>query len=461
MSILSSLRKDQKEAVGLLQIGTFLEYFDLMLYVHMAVLLNELFFPKADPHTASLLTALAFCSTYVLRPFGALIFGYIGDNIGRKTTVIITTMMMAISCVIMANLPTYAQIGISAAWLVSICRIVQGLSSMGEIIGAQIYVAELTKPPSAYPAVSFISVASAVGSMAAVGVAVLTTHFVFNWRLAFWIGAGIAVVGSLARTRLRETPEFIDMKHRLKLSIENCGETELVKKEKILKKISRLYKEKIPRLTLLSYFLIQCGWPITFYLVYMYFAPTLKSVYQYTSEDIIIHNFALTIIQVLQAIAWSIASFYFHPLKLLKIKGISSLFLMMLVPVCLFMQFGVIFVFLLQALLLVFNIGEGPAQYVFIKHFPVYRRFTASSFIYALGRALTYVITSFGIVYLTEWFSYYGILIITLPLGLSFLWAVRNFKKLEGLVVDKSLKLKGDTTKTTLRSSDKLPLKYG
>jgi MFS family permease len=119
-SIFKSLTREQKEAIGLLQIGTFLEYFDLMLYVHMAILLNELFFPKTDPHTAALLSAFAFCSTFVLRPFGALIFGYIGDHIGRKTTVIITTMLMSTSCIIMANLPTYAEVGITAAWLVAV-----------------------------------------------------------------------------------------------------------------------------------------------------------------------------------------------------------------------------------------------------------------------------------------------------------------------------------------------------
>ena len=75
------LTKEQKEAVGLLSIGTFLEYFDLMIYLHMAVFLNELFFPKTDPFTASLLSAFSFCSTYLLRPFGALVFGYIGDYI--------------------------------------------------------------------------------------------------------------------------------------------------------------------------------------------------------------------------------------------------------------------------------------------------------------------------------------------------------------------------------------------
>ena len=83
-----SLNRAQKEAVCLLSIGTFLEYFDLMLYVHMAVLLNELFFPKTDPFTDSLLSAFAFCSIFVFRPFGALIFGYIGDNIGRKATIV-------------------------------------------------------------------------------------------------------------------------------------------------------------------------------------------------------------------------------------------------------------------------------------------------------------------------------------------------------------------------------------
>ena len=112
-----SLTRKQKEAIGLLSIGTFLEYFDLMLYVHMAVLLNNLFFPKADPDTAALYSAIAFCSTFVVRPVGALIFGWIGDNIGRKPTVVLTTIMMAFSCFIMANLQTHAEIGITATEL--------------------------------------------------------------------------------------------------------------------------------------------------------------------------------------------------------------------------------------------------------------------------------------------------------------------------------------------------------
>lgn len=430
MKFFTDLNREQKEAIGLLQIGTFLEYFDLMIYVHMAVVLNELFFPKTDPHTAALITAFAFCSTYVLRPFGALVFGYIGDTIGRKTTVIITTMMMAFSCIIMANLPTYAQIGMSAAWIVTICRIIQGLSSMGEIIGAQVYVSEITRPPAAYPAVSFISASAAVGSMAAVGVAALTTNYGFNWRTAFWIGACIAMVGSVARTRLRETPEFVDMKRRLKLLVE-ASQKNHQKSGELLKNISKFSSVKIPRLTLIYYFLIQCGWPISFYLVFIYFNPTLKDVYGYTSEQVIAHNFFLTVVQVFQGFGWSVVSYYVHPLKILRLKGICAVVLMLCVPFCLLNQVGAIWLFWLQASILVFNMGDGPAQYVFLKNLPIYKRFTTSSFAYALGRAITYIVTSFGIVYLTQWFSHWGLLFITMPMGMLFLLSISYFNRLQ------------------------------
>jgi MFS family permease len=205
-----SLQKKQKQAIGLLSIGTFLEYFDLMLYIHMAVLLNELFFPKTDPHMAGIISASAFCSTYLLRPFGALVFGYLGDNIGRKSTVIITTFMMSVSCLVMANFPTYEQIGISAAWIVTICRIVQGMSCMGEGTGAELYLTETTEPPLRYPVVASVVISASVGTTAALAVASFVTSFGLNWPLAFWTCALVALIGTVARTTLGETPYFAD-----------------------------------------------------------------------------------------------------------------------------------------------------------------------------------------------------------------------------------------------------------
>lgn len=105
----------------------------------MAVLLNELFFPQGDPAVAKLLGATAFCLTYVLRPVGGFIIGRLGDQIGRKYTILITTFIMATSCVTMATLKTYEQIGITATVIVIICRMAQGFSSMGKSIGAEIF----------------------------------------------------------------------------------------------------------------------------------------------------------------------------------------------------------------------------------------------------------------------------------------------------------------------------------
>jgi MFS family permease len=425
------LKREQKETIGLLQIGTFLEYFDLMLYVHMAVLLNELFFPKTDPHTAALLSAFAFCSTYVLRPFGALIFGYIGDHIGRKSTVILTTMMMSISCIIMANLPTYAQVGITAAWLVTLCRVLQGISSMSEIIGAHIYVTELIKPPSQYVAMAFISVASALGSVCALGISALVTHSGFNWRLAFWIGAAIAVVGSMARTKLRETPEFVDAKRRRFIELDQTAldESTIQSKKRIMEK--EIQKEKVNYKTSIAYFLVYCGWPLSFYLSFMYFNPILKGTYGYSAEDVIYHNFLLSLISLAVTILLALLSYKINPLKILTCRGILLGLFTCLLPWLIHSSHSYHQVFLIQTVLLLTALAPMPADSIFLKHFPIFKRFTMTSLLYALKSTIMYVITSFSLVYLNDYFGHWGLWFIMFPVIGGFLWGIKHFEKLE------------------------------
>lgn len=426
MGIVSSLTRAQKEAVGLLQIGTFLEYFDLMLYVHMAVLLNELFFPKTDPHTAALLSAFAFCSTFVLRPFGALLFGYIGDNIGRKATVILTTMMMSTSCIIMASLPTYAEIGIAAAWIVTMCRIVQGLSSMGEVMGAFVYMTEITKPPLRYPAVTFISISTTLGASAALGIATLVTKFDLNWRNAFWIGAGIAVIGSVARTRLRETPDFIESKAQSELKKQKkTTQIQLVADSEIQENI------KLNKKTLLAFFLIYCGCPVVFYLLYVYFNQTLTTQFHYSTSDIIFNNFILATLDFASCIILTFLSYRIYPLKILKFRSTLFFILMAIFPFVVNNAQSGYHIFLLQICLVIAGLDATPANGIFIKHIPVLKRMTATSFIYASTRALMYVITSFGLVYLTEYFGECGIWFVTTPVTLGYFWAVKHFKEID------------------------------
>jgi MFS family permease len=431
MSLFSSLKREQKEAIGLLQIGTFLEYFDLMIYVHMAVLLNDLFFPKTDAHTTALLSAFAFCSTFVFRPFGALIIGWIGDNIGRKTTVIITTMMMALSCIIMANLPTYSQIGISAAWIVTLCRIIQGFSSIGEIIGAEIYITEITKPPKQYMLVSLVTVFSVFGTVIALSVASLVTSFGLSWRIAFWIGACIALIGSVARTRLRETPEFVDMKRKMKKAIEESSRDGLGKAAELLKSTNPIWGKKVNKKTTVSLFLIYCGYPVCFYFCYIYCANILKSQFAYTPEQIIHQNLLVSLLQLLTYFLVSLLSQKIHPLKILKIRSLIVLPLLLIVPYILSHATTPNSIFIIQLISVSLVLTEVPAASVFITHLPIFKRFTYTSFAYALARAIIYVITSFGLVYLTEWFGHSGLLIIMLPICISYLYGVHHFEKLE------------------------------
>jgi len=415
-----SLTREQKEAVGLLSIGTFLEYFDLMLYVHMAVLLNELFFPETDSHTQSLVAVFAFSSSYLLRPFGALLFGYIGDKIGRKSTVVITTLMMSISSLMMYCMPTYAQIGIAASWLVTFCRIIQGMSSLGEFVGAQLYLTELIKPPKQYLAVNIITEMTGVGTLFALGIATVILKLGFDWRNAFLFGCVIALIGYVARTTLRESPDFLEAK---KQAVAN----------KILyfNDLSKDHYERINKKIIYSYFFIELGNPVWIYLVYIYYGIFLKQHLEYSAVDVIQHNFYLSIWGLILGIIALFLVTKIHPLQIMQIK---------LIIFCIFLPF---FIWTLEQEITVFNVvmlqifvktfcpTASPSHSVIFTHFPILRRFTAVSILYALSRALMYSVTSVGIVFLTDNFGVYGLLFVIIPIVIGYSYGLNTFIQLE------------------------------
>ncbi|WP_425361001.1 MFS transporter [Candidatus Tisiphia endosymbiont of Stenodema calcarata] len=425
-----SLTKEQKSAVGLLSIGTFLEYFDLMLYVHMAVLLNELFFPKDDPHTTAIYSATAFCSSFVFRPVGALIFGYIGDNIGRKTTVIITTFIMALSCITMANLPTYAQIGITASWLVTICRILQGMSSMGEVVGAKLYLTESINPPIQYPVVSLVSVFATLGGVVALGIASLVTSYGFNWRIAFWMGAGVALVGTIARRSLRETPEFADAKRQLKKTFQQTSNVAGIDLKKL--ENNPIWQKKADKITVMALFLIECMCPVCFYFTYIYCGNILKTSFGYSAEQVIHQNFIISIFSFLSTLVLTYLSYKIYPLKIAKTLLLIFCLFALACPYLLNNLNSSFDVFLIQLFVMLF-IPTGPdiGLSIFYKHFPVFKRFSCASLTFAISRALMYVVPSFSIIYLTEYWHHWGIMIILLPICIGFAFGLFHFEKLE------------------------------
>ncbi len=425
LHIQTNLTRKQKESVWLLSIGTFLEYFDLMLYIHMAIVLNELFFPKYDPHTAQLLLAFTLCGTYLLGPIGGLVFGWIGDNIGRKATVVITTFMMAISCLIIASLPTYDEIGITATVIVSICRIMQSMTSMGEITGAMLYLTETIKAPQQYSAVSLLIFLATLGEAFALGIASIAISYNFNWRYAFLFGTSVALIGSVARTTLRETPEFVDAKRRMKRIFADINE-----KQDILKN-DPIWTKKVNKTTALSLFLVNCAWPVCFYLAFIHCGEILRNNFGYTIKQVIHQNFFVSVVEMLGILPLVYLSYYIYPIVILKVRLLTFWVFILIYPYLLNNVRTPFDVFVLQSFMIFFIPRTIPAISIFYKYFPIFKRFTYCAFMFAMSRMVMYVITSFGLIYLTEYLGNYGLLVIIIPVMIGYTFGILHFEKLE------------------------------
>lgn len=423
------LTREHKEATALLSIGTFLEYFDLMLYVHLAILLNNLFFPQTDPYTASLLSAFAFCSTYLLRPFGAIVFGYIGDHIGRKSVVIITTFLMAICCATLAALPTYANIGITSSIVVTICRMVMGLAANAESRGAEIYLTESIRPPFQYPLVAMLTTFTAIGTTAALGVGFIFTHQSMiqstdegSWRIAFLIGAMVALVGTVARTSLKEASEFADKK---KLLAKRIGKNREIFQDNID------YEENVPTWTMVAYFFIHSARPPCFYFIYMYSADILKNNFGFSVNEVISQNFWVSIVDLGGILCLAYLSYFIYPLKILKWKLVLFFASMSMFPFMMAWYPSPKTLFAFQCLASLFVFDHVPATPIFFKHFPILKRFTYTSLLSAGSKLLTYFLTSFGLVIAHKNFGYAGIFWILIPTGIVFYLSVKHFERKE------------------------------
>ena len=416
--------RSQKEAVGLLQIGTFPEYFDLMLYVHMAVVLNGLFFPKMDTKTEAVMGALTFSSVYLLRPVGALIFGYIGDMIGRKVTVVLTTMIMAITCIILATLPTYSEIGITATYVFFMCRILQGMSSMGEAVGSQVYAVELIQEPRRHLAVGLIDWCTVIGGMAALLITTYVINVSGNWRTAFWIGSCIAVIGSIARVRLREAPDFCNHLKDLRLKIIESKKS----------KFSYLYRECLHELKnkkSLAYTLIMQPYPVSFYVAYIYFNIYLKKTFNLTPEYLVTHNLRTSIVSVTFYFLLCLLVTKYRPLTIYRVKTtiftISFLFIVILLnnnPT--YIQIAII-----QMLFITIGLGVLPTNGVFIQNFAMTQRFSVVSITWAASRLTAHLIFISGLVYLNEIMGFNALLVVYIPLITMAWWGLKYFERLE------------------------------
>jgi hypothetical protein len=222
------------------------------------------------------------------------------------------------------------------------------------------------------------------------------------------------------------------MKRRMKRNIQEAEVDGLGKAANLLKSTNPIWKEKINKKTALAYFAIQCGWPASFYFTYIYCGNILKNNFNYTAEGIIHHNLLVSITQFIGFLILTFLCCKIFPLKILKAKVFLFLPIIFALPYLLSNSYMTPFaIFLIQSFCAISGPVMHPAPAVFLIHFPIFKRFTSVSFIYALSRSLVYVVTSFGLVYLGTWLGTWGICFILLLTTIGFLWGVLHFEKLE------------------------------
>lgn len=200
-------------------LGTVFEWYDFFVYGILAVLIGKLFFPSDNEAAATLASLAAFGAGFGVRPLGALVFGYLGDRIGRKYTFLITITLMGGATAAIGFLPTYAQAGLWAAGLLVFLRCLQGLALGGEYGGAAIYVAEHAPPGKRGQYTSWIQASVAGGFLLAVCVVLATRSAMsteafeaWGWRIPFLISILLLAISLWIRLMLNESPVFKAMK---------------------------------------------------------------------------------------------------------------------------------------------------------------------------------------------------------------------------------------------------------
>ena len=136
------MTKEEKKVIFASSLGTVFEWYDFYLYGTLAVIIGKQFFSNLDPTSQTIFSLLAFAAGFIVRPFGAIFFGRLGDMIGREYTFLVTILIMGISTFVVGILPNYNSIGVAAPIILIVLRMLQGLALGGEYGGAATYVAE-------------------------------------------------------------------------------------------------------------------------------------------------------------------------------------------------------------------------------------------------------------------------------------------------------------------------------
>src|SRR5712664_3065585 len=213
--------KELRRVVIAAAVGNVIEWYDFYIFGSLAAILSLQFFSQADPLAAFLSTVAIFSVGFLIRPLGAFVFGRVGDLVGRKYTFLITLSGMGISTALIGVVPSYATIGVAAAFILFFLRLIQGLCLGGEYGGAITYVAEHVPDAKRGYYTGYLQTSPTIGLLLSLLVVVGTRLYLgegaFNawgWRIPFLLSLILVIISFWIRLRLQETPIFAEMKAR-------------------------------------------------------------------------------------------------------------------------------------------------------------------------------------------------------------------------------------------------------
>jgi MFS family permease len=214
----SGIDQAHRRVIFASSLGTVFEWYDFYLYGSLAAIISKQFFSGVNETTGFIFALLAFAAGFAVRPFGALVFGRLGDLVGRKYTFLITIVIMGLSTALVGLLPSYAQVGVTAPVVLIALRLLQGLALGGEYGGAATYVAEHAPHGKRGLYTSWIQTTATLGLFLSLIVILLTRSFLgdqfdtWGWRIPFLLSVVLLGISVYIRLQLAESPVFLEMK---------------------------------------------------------------------------------------------------------------------------------------------------------------------------------------------------------------------------------------------------------
>lgn len=223
-----------RKIIAASSVGTMIEWYDFYIFGMLAKTISTQFFPEGNPTAALLSTLALFAAGFIVRPFGALVFGRLGDLVGRKYTFLLTLVIMGLSTFLIGCVPNYKTIGIAAPIIVLLLRLLQGLALGGEYGGAATYVAEHAPVGKRGYYTSWIQTTATLGLFVALGVILLVKTNMSDasftaqwggWRYPFWISILMVGISVYIRMKMKESPLYTELKATGKTSVNPIKES--------------------------------------------------------------------------------------------------------------------------------------------------------------------------------------------------------------------------------------------